>query len=72
MRYVDWNASTRDAELINPTPAELYKSAVNTPANRDLIVLLAHDSTTRTSTAQALRDIIKYYKNRGYLFATFK
>ncbi len=72
MRYVDWNASTRDAELINPTPAELFKSAVNTPANRDLIVLLAHDSTTRTSTAQALRDIIKYYKNRGYLFATFK
>lgn len=72
LRYVDWNASTRDAELINPTPAELYKSAINTCANKNLVVLLAHDSTTRLSTAQALRDIIRYYKERGYLFATFK
>lgn len=71
MVYIDWNASTRDAELINPAPYDVYKAAVQTPANRDKIVLLAHDSTTKTATADALRDIIRYYKEQGYTFKTF-
>ena len=71
MRYVDWNASTRDAELINPTPAELLKAAIDTPANRDHIVLLAHDTTDKTATAQALKSIIRYYKDKGYVFECF-
>ena len=71
MRYVDWNASTRDAEFTNPTPQQLYKAAISTPANRENIVLLAHDSTTKTATAEALGDIIRYYKNQGYVFKAF-
>lgn len=71
MRYVDWNASTRDAELIAPAPEDLYASAVNTPANRQNIVLLAHDATTKTATAAALKDIIKHYKQLGYTFKQF-
>ncbi len=71
MRYVDWNASLRDAELVNAKPSELLNAAINTPANRDHIVMLAHDTTDKTSTVQALKSIIDYYKDKDYTFATF-
>lgn len=71
MRYVDWNASTRDAEIYKPTPAQLVNAAITTPANANRVVLLAHDSTTKTATAEALRDIITAYKSRGYTFEKF-
>lgn len=71
MRYVDWNASTRDAEIYGATPAQLFKCAVSTAACADNVVLLSHDSTSKTSTVEALKDIIKYFKNEGYTFSTF-
>lgn len=71
MRYVDWNASTRDAEIYDATPQQLYTAAVNTAANSESIVLLAHDSTTKSATAEALRNIIRHFKDKGYLFNTF-
>lgn len=71
MRYVDWNASMRDAELVNPAPADLLKAAIDTPANRAHIVLLAHDTTDKTPTADALKSVIQYYKKKGYVFAAF-
>jgi peptidoglycan/xylan/chitin deacetylase (PgdA/CDA1 family) len=70
-RYVDWNASLRDAEIWNPTPQQLIDSAISTSANSQNVVLLAHDSTTKTSTALALKQIINYYKQNGYSFETF-
>lgn len=71
MRYVDWNASTRDAEIYGATPEQLYKAALATSANADNVVLLAHDSTTKSSTADALKDIIRHFKKEGYVFEAF-
>lgn len=69
-RYVDWNASCRDAELPGATAEELFRAAVETPADRHRIVMLLHDSAHRKNTAEALKKIIPYYKNRGYTFKT--
>ncbi len=71
MRYVDWNASTKDAELVSPTPQQLFAAAINTPANRNHIVMLSHDTTDKTVTAQALKSIIGYYRDNGYKFEKF-
>lgn len=71
MRYVDWNASTRDAEIYGATPSLLYNAAITTAANADNIVLLSHDSTTKSATAEALKDIIKHFKEDGYIFKAF-
>lgn len=71
MRYVDWNASTRDAEINCATPAQIYKAATSYAANTEHIVLLAHDSTSKSTTAEALKDIIRYFKNEGYVFEAF-
>lgn len=67
MRYVDWNASTRDAECPG-SAGQLFDSAVATSAGLDRVVLLSHDSTYKTSTPEATRRLIKYYKENGYTF----
>ena len=71
LRYVDWNASTRDAEILGATPYQLYREAVATAAGADNVVLLAHDSTTKTATAEALKSIIRHFKDNGYVFKSF-
>ncbi len=71
LKYVDWNASTRDAEYYSAPPEILYKSTIDTAKGRDKVVLLAHDSTTKTTTAKALKNIIKYFKSQNYVFKSF-
>lgn len=71
MKYVDWNASLCDAEYYAAPSEILYENAIETSMGHDKVILLAHDSTTKTTTAEAIRDIIKYFKNQNYKFATF-
>lgn len=68
--YVDWNASCRDAELVNPSPRELYEAAISTAGDRNNVILLLHDSAHRSPTVNALTDIIRYFKNKNYTFGT--
>ena len=70
MNYVDWNASICDAEYYSAPREILYANAIETSKGRDKVILLAHDATTKTTTASALRDIIKYFKSQNYQFAT--
>ncbi|MCD8373269.1 MAG: polysaccharide deacetylase [Clostridia bacterium] len=71
MRYVDWNASVCDAEFGMNTADQLYENAVKTSADCNNIVLLCHDSTTKTATPEAVKRLIKYYRQNGYSFGTF-
>ena len=69
MKYFDWNASTRDAELFQATPDQLYKAAVTTQCDEENIILLSHDTTNKTATIDALKLIISHYKALGYAFS---
>ena len=69
--FVDWNASFRDAEIVDPKPEQLFEAAKATAAGHDRIVMLAHDSTDKSATAEALRDVIHYFKDKGYEFRKF-
>ena len=70
MTYIDWNASLNDAELQDPTPDLLFDTAVATAGNKNRVILLAHDATDKTATAEALRNVILYFKQKGYKFET--
>ena len=70
MRYIDWNASLNDAELQDPTPDLLFDTAIATAGKKNRVVLLAHDATDKTATAEALRNVIIYFKQKGYKFET--
>ena len=65
--YYDWNASTMDAEGIF-TPFEIFNNVKNTSLNKNKIILLCHD--TKFNTFLALEDIVLYYIDNGYSFAT--
>ena len=71
MNYIDWNASVCDAEYYSAPREILYANAIDTSKGRDRVILLAHDSTTKTTTAKALKDIIRYFKSQNYVFKTF-
>ena len=67
-QYIDWNLSSKDSSS-SYVPA----STIVTMACRDYapdICLLMHDTFGKESTVEALRAIIKYYKEQGYRFGT--
>lgn len=70
-RYVDWNAGLCDAEIPNATAEQLFKAAVSTSAGINHVVMLAHDSTDKINTPQALRKVIRYFKQKNYSFDVF-
>ena len=65
--YYDWNASSGDASL-SVTANSVYSNTVRSSENKDRIILLMHDSASKTYTVQALPGIIEYYKAQGYQF----
>nr|WP_272507419.1 polysaccharide deacetylase family protein [Clostridium aestuarii] len=75
INYVGWNVCANDA-LGKNVPAYKIKNNVmdqtkKISKNTDIIVLLMHDSYYKKTTVDALPDIIKFYKEEGYLFKTF-
>jgi len=66
-----WIGTPQPAMRKFPTVSDLYKAAINTPANRQHIVMLSHDTTDKLTTAYALKDIISYYKSKGYTFKRY-
>lgn len=70
--YYDWNASGQDAtKKKGSTAKEITVSAMETAKGKkgDIIVLF-HDAAAKSTTADALPEIIKYYKSQGYVFRT--
>lgn len=67
---IDWNAITADsagAENAEQFIAELDKTV---PKFNSVIVLM-HDAGNKSATAEALPEIIKYFRERGFEFENF-
>ena len=69
--YVDWNALTRDSEG-KFTKDELFENLKSTIGTQKSLVILCHDAAGKTSTYEALPEIIDYLKNEGYVFANMR
>lgn len=66
----NWNCLTGDAE--NKTTKEAcIQEMIDTKGNQNSIILLMHDAADKSQTAEALPEIIQYFKNEGYTFKTF-
>lgn len=67
---IDWNALTADsagAETTEQFIAELEKEV---PKYNSVVVLM-HDAGTKKATADALPNIIQYFRDRGFVFENF-
>lgn len=68
--YYDWNASTRDAEIVGATADELVAYTTGDFSGQNKIILLCHDFAKHKNIAQALPRIISFYREKGYRFGT--
>lgn len=68
--YVDWNALTNDS-VGKPTAESLVKDLKDTVGEKNSVVILMHDASTKQLTADTLPEIIEYLKEKGYCFKTF-
>lgn len=68
-RYVDWNVCAEDAAGGHPSAEDVFRNVTNGAKDKDLCVVLMHDTkATRKTTAAALGDIIDWFAGQGYRF----
>lgn len=70
MASIDWNALNEDAQGRKKSADELVQRAIKSSEGKEMVVLLMHDTYKKEETAKALPQIIKYFKDNGYVFKT--
>ena len=68
--HVDWNSITADAAG-NTTTEEFIAELDKTAPKHNSVVVLMHDAGNKQATADALPQIIAYFRDRGYTFENF-
>lgn len=67
-QYFDWNVSSTDASA-NTAPKENILAGATSGDGYSPLVILFHDSAPKTTTVEALPQIIEHYLSDGYVFA---
>lgn len=76
--WIDWNAMVGDAEpkATRPTTVsgmvETVDKTLNQNLHTNIAVILMHDAKNKQLTADALQDVINYFKDHGYKFGILK
>ena len=68
--HVDWNALTSDAAGAKTTE-EFLAELDRTVGTKQNVVVLMHDAGSKKATAEALPQIIAFFRDRGYEFDNF-
>ena len=69
--YIDWNSLTGDAETATPTEEYLMDNLQRTTNEKQVVVLLMHDSEAKRITVDVLPKVIDYLSSQGYEFDNF-
>ena len=70
IRYCDWNALNGDAEGKKRTAEELAERVKKTTNGKEDVVILMHDASAKSTTADALPYVLEYLISEGYTFKT--
>lgn len=68
--YVDWNALSQDAAGAH-TKEAIIENTKSSVGDKNSVVILMHDAGDKILTYEALPEIIKYLKEKGYVFKNF-
>lgn len=68
--YTNWNALTGDAAGAVTKEAQL-QSMIESIEGDDSVILLMHDAGDKQVTVETLPEIIKYFRDQGYVFKNF-
>ena len=66
--YVDWNVCAEDAVGGKPSAGTIFRNIVRETGEQTQCIVLMHDSATTHTTAEALPDIIQWYRDQGFTF----
>lgn len=66
--YCDWNALNGDSEGAKKDKQQLFDYLKQTLNTDKSAVVLMHDAANKQSTVESLEHIIKYMKEKGYVF----
>ena len=66
--YFDWNVSSEDAVSNTPSYTFIRNNVLNGAKNKNSACVLMHDSSVKTTTVQALPEIIEGLMKMGYSF----
>ncbi len=67
--YVDWNSDSGDATGNNVPVDKIMANIRNGGTKASTMVVLMHDTDAKKTTAEALPQIIQFYRDAGYSFA---
>ena len=67
-QWVDWNVCAEDAVGGHPSADTIYRNVVRETGEQTQCIVLMHDSATTRTTAEALPDIIQWYRDQGFTF----
>lgn len=69
-QYIDWNVYSGDSDKMTESKDAIIENVMRESKGMKSIVILFHDSNTKTTTVEALPIIIKNLKQQEYVFKT--
>lgn len=69
-QYFDWNVDSADASAITQSKNIILNNVLNQSKGRSKVIVLMHDSEPKTTTADALPQMIEGLKAQGFEFRT--
>ena len=70
--YIDWNVTSGDAGADYQNAQKLLDNVLTQSKGKDVLVVLFHDVSSNTATAEILPKVIEHFKKEGYQFQTFR
>ncbi len=70
LQWIDWNVCAEDAVGGKPSASTIFRNIVRETGEQTKCIVLMHDSNTTHTTAEALPDIIQWYRDQGFVFCT--
>lgn len=71
INYVDWNVSSADAAAAKVPSEKIKENVIKQCKKINLAIILMHDAGCKTTTAEALPEVIDSLKKSGFEFRTF-
>ena len=68
--YIDWNCLNNDS-VKKYSSSQLLNNLIKFSKNKDILVILMHDTKDVSNSSLVLKDSIKYLKDKGYVFKNF-
>ena len=68
--YIDWNCLNNDS-IKKYSSSQLLNNLIKSSKNKDILVILMHDTKDVSNSSLVLKDSIKYLKGKGYVFKNF-